>query len=123
MSKCCLHVHVTGEEKVIDEIGRALNSRSLSVTATIGTSSLGVTVIGQNIYVDGETDVLALAGIERLAKRYPEVRIVHLYQNLNDRVRGIAIYEGGRRTSFRQVAGAAFRLNDWLSFPDFGDWD
>lgn len=60
---------------------------------------------------------MRLAEVERIAFEFPAARVFHMYQEPDAQIRGIAIYESGRRTSLRHMEGARFLVDDWLSFP------
>jgi hypothetical protein len=81
-------------------------------------SGVDAVVIGQNIYLEYETETVRLAEVEWLAASSRGTRIAHMYQDHDARVRGIVIYERGRRVSLRQVAGSSFKMNDWRDFGD-----
>jgi hypothetical protein len=118
MADYCYHdVHVTGNEKLMAEIGRRVDAEWLWAAKEVFEPGDAV-VIGQNVFFRYETKGVRLSEVERIALEFPTARVFHLYQEPNGQVRGIAIYEAGQCTSLREVTGQPFETDDWMSFEE-----
>lgn len=118
MANYCFHdVQVTGDEKLIAEIGRRVDAEWLWAAKKVFEAGDAV-VIGQNVFFRYETKGVWLSEVKRISLEFPTVRVLHKYQEPNGQLRGIAIYESGECTSLREVTGQPFQTDDWMSFEE-----
>lgn len=118
MANYCYHdVQVTGDEKLMAEIVRRVDAEWLWAAKKVFDDGDAV-VMGQNVFFRYETKGVRLSVVKRIASEFPTARVLHMYQEPNQQLRGIAIYESGKCTSMREVTGQPFQTDNWMSFEE-----